>query len=1055
MPEQSTLAEFGFRLGLLGSAAALAFAAPLANGNYSEAAHTDPSRIGGYYQRGLDPLMGFVANGVDSTHIAPFGLETVNGTVGAPSQTFFGDRTSGHYLPAAGQLGIVAGGLECARAYSGGGFQIGGTYGTDPGANNLLVGGNAIATSFRVPASVTSTVPGAINDFSLIYTINNGDLVFHTRSNGGNKAFYWYGSASTNFSVLTMTLTGDGDLTTRGSIRPGSAAAGTLYMADATISKAAGNQLNITGSAGVPIYVDLGSARTALLSNNTGYSELALGGGAGAIGRIQLYADATLGDGSASTLLFTSSSDAWEFKRYGIGPATTWQRVSIMYNGTLETFATYKDGGVQIGGVYGVSPGAGNLSVSGNVSASGNVSGTRIIAGNGSVGSPSFSFVGSTSAGLYQSSTNIIAVSTAGTHRMRWDHTGGVYIGDAASSWEPGAAKLAISGGEIQFQSTSNTFPTNNSYGRITVASAGDICVAPRTNGVLTKFRVINGVSPTTSVGNVFIVDNTGAVRAGMTAVDGELAMSMESTSTGVDAYASVKAQGNSSGIATLRGYGSNYATTLWGGSQADCSRLNLGHGSGLYGFITAQTYLRLGVASAECLYLSANQIEAKIKLMIPNGTAALPGLSFFSAVNAGIYLSVTGGPSYNVGISTAGTEKTRFWGDGGVQIGGTYTSSPGAGNLTLSGIINAGDGSAAAPTYSFILSPQAGLYSGSTNSVSMVTSAALRQIWTASRTEVYNAFRVSTGTVGAPSIQSAASTNTGLYFSGATVNLAAAGVVTATFGSSISLYGNGAEALRIYTNGGAQLGGTYGSAPAAASLQLGDTVWVNYSAQYPFYAIAASAGNVYEVRVRNTDAAVNGSARMTVVNDASAYASMFVYSSTGGAGIDGIDIGNLSIIMGSRDLLMRTNGAYALHFATNLAERMRIFTDGGVKIGSTFSASLGAGTLQVEGLTQFDAANNRAITSVSGTLTLNNTHSTVLVDASAGPVVVNLPDSSTPGYNGRIYVVKKIDNTANAVTITRGGSDLIDGATTAPITTQYTALTVQAHTTSLSWNII
>ncbi len=51
MAEQSFLNKMGMRLGILGSAASLAIAAPLANGDYNPSCHTDAARIGVYFDR--------------------------------------------------------------------------------------------------------------------------------------------------------------------------------------------------------------------------------------------------------------------------------------------------------------------------------------------------------------------------------------------------------------------------------------------------------------------------------------------------------------------------------------------------------------------------------------------------------------------------------------------------------------------------------------------------------------------------------------------------------------------------------------------------------------------------------------------------------------------------------------------------------------------------------------------------------------------------------------------------------------------------------------------
>lgn len=62
-----------------------------------------------------------------------------------------------------------------------------------------------------------------------------------------------------------------------------------------------------------------------------------------------------------------------------------------------------------------------------------------------------------------------------------------------------------------------------------------------------------------------------------------------------------------------------------------------------------------------------------------------------------------------------------------------------------------------------------------------------------------------------------------------------------------------------------------------------------------------------------------------------------------------------------------------------------------------------------------------------------------VLVDASAGPVTITLPDV-TP--DGSTVTVSKVDASANVVTVNVSSAGTIDGATTAVLATQYDSLT-------------
>ena len=80
-------------------------------------------------------------------------------------------------------------------------------------------------------------------------------------------------------------------------------------------------------------------------------------------------------------------------------------------------------------------------------------------------------------------------------------------------------------------------------------------------------------------------------------------------------------------------------------------------------------------------------------------------------------------------------------------------------------------------------------------------------------------------------------------------------------------------------------------------------------------------------------------------------------------------------------------------------------------------------------------------VTSVSINTVLNETHHTVLVDASSGVVVITLP--TVAGSVRRRYEVKKIDTSSNAVTVDGNGSETIDGQLTWLLPNQNAAVTI------------
>ena len=78
----------------------------------------------------------------------------------------------------------------------------------------------------------------------------------------------------------------------------------------------------------------------------------------------------------------------------------------------------------------------------------------------------------------------------------------------------------------------------------------------------------------------------------------------------------------------------------------------------------------------------------------------------------------------------------------------------------------------------------------------------------------------------------------------------------------------------------------------------------------------------------------------------------------------------------------------------------------------------------------------NRAISTKTTTYTLTANDSVILADATGGAFSLNLPTAA--GISGTVYTVKKIDSSANAVTIDPSGAETVDGAATLALSTQH-----------------
>lgn len=72
--------------------------------------------------------------------------------------------------------------------------------------------------------------------------------------------------------------------------------------------------------------------------------------------------------------------------------------------------------------------------------------------------------------------------------------------------------------------------------------------------------------------------------------------------------------------------------------------------------------------------------------------------------------------------------------------------------------------------------------------------------------------------------------------------------------------------------------------------------------------------------------------------------------------------------------------------------------------------------------------------------------------DATNGAFTVSLPDAAV--HLGKRVLIKKVDSSANAVTVSRTGSDTIEGSNTVSLSAQWDSLYVIAGAAN-SWEVI
>ena len=91
------------------------------------------------------------------------------------------------------------------------------------------------------------------------------------------------------------------------------------------------------------------------------------------------------------------------------------------------------------------------------------------------------------------------------------------------------------------------------------------------------------------------------------------------------------------------------------------------------------------------------------------------------------------------------------------------------------------------------------------------------------------------------------------------------------------------------------------------------------------------------------------------------------------------------------------------------------------------------------------------AVSTKTGSHTATVNDWVIICNASSGALTITLPPAA--GLEAVVYHIKKIDSNANIVTIDGNGSETIDDATTASITTQYENVMIVCD--GSNWHII
>jgi microcystin-dependent protein len=465
-----------------------------------------------------------VSGSVSASAVSTIAVSTATvtaglGLVGAPSYSFAGDANTGFYSPAAGQVGLVGGGVEGARVDASG-IQLRNGSASKPALNFGLGSGSDANTGLYHP--VDNTIGVVINGSEAV-RVDSQSRVGIGRTNPG-QALDVSGSVSAS-------------------------AVSTIAVSTATVTAG-------LGSAALPSYSFAGDANTGFYSPGPDQVGL-IGGGVEGV-RVD-----------ASGIQFRDGSATKPSINFGLGAGTDTDTgiyhpadgiIGFATNGN-ERMRINTTGQVGIGKTPSVA-----LDVLGQIQTA-----ASIVLPDGTAGVPALNFGNGTGAdantGIYHPADNTMAFSINGTERMRINASGQVGIGTTPSYALDVSGDLQVTG-----QSAGGIYVRNSvSDSRVWLypkngTNATEIKRYDGTNG---NFDIINygtgqiNLTANSSSYNAISILNNGSVGVGTTTPSASYKLDVNGNT---NVTGNLNVTGNITGSSSIMPAGS---ITAYGGSSA------------------------------------------------------------------------------------------------------------------------------------------------------------------------------------------------------------------------------------------------------------------------------------------------------------------------------------------------------------------------------------------------------------------------------------------------------------------------------------------------------
>jgi elongation factor P hydroxylase len=673
-------------------------------------------------------------------------IRVPDGLVGTPAYSFTSDTNTGIYLSAADQLSFAIGGVEELRISSS----------VLSSANVIYAPDGAVGAPAYSFTNATDT--GMFNNSGIIsFSVDGAEyLKIQNLDGAANYATQILNSAPSNktLHIYNSSALYIGNLTYLESAR----AASNLFNFISIVANSVGiaqlagdgNWQISDGSATTPAYSFLGD-------NNTGLYRIGadqLGFSTGGTLRLSLTTSsltntlpyyAADGTNSAPSYTFTTDTNTGMYRHSSdvIGFAANGNSRFFVSNTYVEANVPFiAQNGSALApsysftsdlntGMYNIGADQLGISTGGTLrltlDTSAVTSTLRYIAPAGSGGSPSFSFAGSLTTGLFIPSTNQLGFTVNGT--------GGLVLNGSAilSGW-PFRADGTVSSPAYSFQSatTSGLYYTGTAN-TIALATNGTAQITIDTTTITSALKhSITNVDTST---NTVYLDSTSALYAS-TALYCNFARAASAL------YNVFQSVSNSVTTSQLSGLGYWYVSD--GAALTPSYSFINEPDTGMY--LSAANTLSWSTGGTIKLTLSTTALTNILPYYAADGSAAAPAYSFSSDTDIGMYR----GASDSIRFATAGAEVLRM--GAAIQAAVPYYSAL---------------GSAGAPGYAFTGDADTGIYSSGADVINFATAGVNR--FSISSTSVTNAlpYYAADGAAATPSYTFTNDTNSGLYYTG------------------------------------------------------------------------------------------------------------------------------------------------------------------------------------------------------------------------------------------------------------------------------------------------